>query len=209
MLAKLLLCLALVLSGLLTGCVTQREFRGSTANLKSNGDLTSNTNFLKMSVAGSGVTTNGGNYLVLSLPEENCQLALFYPKLKPYPYYYFKAEVGTNQIHAWQIDLSNQTTNHITVHIDLPPNQTDAWVKRGKTFSRSELAAGVTGSLPASAERLHGQIEMEKKGGEFHINVDLSNENGVKLSGIFDSYRTLWRPLLYPYILIFGPFVAW
>src|ERR1017187_6989792 len=159
---KLILCLALVLSGVLTGCVMQREFRGSTTNLKNDGGQTSISNDLKMTVAGSGITTNGGKYIVFSLPEENCRLVLFYPKMKPD--YYLRAELGTNQIHAWQIMYGDHSTNHTTVREELPQNQTDAWLVRGKQPRSSELASGATGGLPANAERLHGQIEMEKDG---------------------------------------------
>jgi hypothetical protein len=205
---KLILCLALVLSGVLTGYVTHREFSGSTANLKGAGDQTSNANDLKMSVEGSGITTNGGNYIIFSLPQEHCHLVLFYPKMKPYPYYYFRADLGTNQIHGWQIEQSDPSpTNHIVTHINLAPNQTDVWFKRGKTFNRSELKSGIAGGLPADAERLYGQVEMIKDGGEFHITVDLSNENGVKLLGILDSYKEPWPPLVYPFLIIFAPFM--
>jgi hypothetical protein len=204
---KLHLAPALVLSGLLTGCVMHRDFRGSTANLKADGGETSNVNALKMSVASSGVTTNGGNYLVISLPEQNCQLVLFYPKMKLYPYYCLRAEIGTNQIRAWQIEHSQHSTNYVTVSEELPPNQTDVWLKRVKSFNRSELATGVTGGLPVNAERLHGSFEMMKDGGVFHINAHLSGDNGVELSGIFDSYKSLWSPLIpvvVPIMLLFG-----
>jgi hypothetical protein len=201
---KLLLCLALVLSGVLTGCVMQREFRGSATNLKNDGGQTSISNDLKMTVAGSGITMNGGKYIVFSLPEENCRLVLFYPKLKPD--YYLRAELGTNQIHAWQIMYGCYSTNGFTVREELPQNQTDAWLVRGKQPRSSELASGVMGSLPANAERLQGQVEMvtDSKNREFHMNVDLSGDNRVKLLGIFDSYKTLWSPLILPFVLIHG-----
>ena len=205
---KIILCLALVLSGALMGCVTHREFRGSTTNLKGAGDQTSNTNFLKMSVECSGITTNGGNYIVFQLPEENCKLVLFYPKMKPYPYYYFRAKLDTNQIRAWQIEQSDYLTNHIVTTEELPQKQTDVWLVKGKQLNRLRLDFGPEGVLPASAERLHGQIEMvtDSKNREFHVNVDLSNGNGVKLSGIFDSYKELWPPLEIPYMIFVLPF---
>jgi hypothetical protein len=118
-------------------------------------------------------------------------------------------ELGTNQIHAWQVELGYLSTNQIAIREELPPNQTDVWLIRGKPLKRSELVSGVTGSLPVNTERLQGSVEMLKNGGVFHINVHLSGDSGVKLLGIFDSYKALWRPLLYPYILIFGPFVKW
>jgi len=201
---KLILCLALVLSGVLTGCVTHREFSGSTANLKGDGEQTSAINTLKMRVAGSGTTTNGGSYIIFSLPQEHCQLVLFYPKMKPYPYYYLRADLGTNQIRSWQIEQSDPSpTNHVVTNIELPPNQTAVWFKRGKPFSCSELTSGIAGRLPADAERLYGQVEMMKDGGEFHITVDLSNDGGVKLSGIFDSEKEPWRPFWYPLVVIY------
>jgi hypothetical protein len=33
--------------------------------------------------------------------------------------------------------------------------------------------------------------------------VDLSNDGGVKLSGIFDSEKEPWRPFWYPLVVIY------
>ncbi|MGA9779160.1 MAG: hypothetical protein WBS33_12895 [Verrucomicrobiia bacterium] len=207
---KLLLCLALVLSSLLAGCVTQREFRGSTANLKGEGNQTSNTNFLKMSVTGSGVTTNGGNYIVFSLPDQKCRLVLFYPKMKRNQSDYLRAELGTNHTHAWQLTWGYQSTNYILVNEELPQNQTGVWLIRGKQFDWSRLGLGVEGRLPVNAERLIGQIEMVGVGdSEFNFDVDLSGGNGVKLSGIFDSFKKPWALWGYPAVLILGENWSW
>jgi hypothetical protein len=203
--SKLLLCLAFVLGGALTGCVIHREFRGSTANLKGGGEQTAPADFLKMKVASSGVTTNGGNYLVLSLPSQNCQLAFFYPKLKPFQWELVEAEVSSNHTHVQQIEQGMRGTNYVCITVDLPEKQTGVWLIREKQFDRSQLELGPEGDLPAGAERLYGKIELSKDGRVFHVNADLLGENGVKMSGIFDSYKELWTPLVYPAVLIFGP----
>src|SRR5277367_5197601 len=130
--SKLIFCFALVLGIVLSGCVMHREFRGSTANLKGDGGQTSPTNFLKMAVADFGVTTNGGNYIVLSLPEQNCEFVLFYPKLRPYPYDDLRVEIDANGSRAWQILQGYYLTNYISTNLDLPPNQAEAWLTRGK-----------------------------------------------------------------------------
>ncbi len=153
-----------------------------------------------MTVAASGSTTNGGSYLVLSLPEEKCQLAFLFPKIKN-PRYYLKAELGANDIYTQQIEYGIYLTNNISVAEELPKNQTDVWLKRGSPFKNLELVSGVTSNLPAEAERLQGQVELGKDGKEFHITMNLFDDNGVKLSGTFDSYVDAW--FLVPYAVIF------
>ncbi len=202
--SKLLLCLALGLSSLLTGCVTHREFRGSTANLGGE-EQTAPTNFLKVKVAGSGVTTNAGNYLVLSLPSQNCQLAFFYPKLKPFRYDLVEAEINSNHTHAQQVEQGMRGTNYVCITVDLPEKQTGVWLVRRNNSTLHNFELGPMGNLPAGAERLYGQFEWSKDGSAFGINADLASEDGVKISGIFDSYKELWYPLALPGILIFGP----
>lgn len=158
-----------------------------------------------MAVADSGVTTNGSNFIALSLPKQNCELALFYPRLRPYPYDYFRAEIGTNSSRAWQILQGFYLTNYISTNLDLSSNQTEVWLIRGKELSHSWLKRGIAADLPANTERLHGKIGMVKDDGKFHINADLVGSDGTKISGIFDSYKTPSMLWAWPVVLIFGP----
>lgn len=201
---KQLFCVALLLSLALTGCVIHREFRGSTSNLKGDGGQTPPGEFLKMKLANSGITANGGNYITLSLPSQNCELTIFYPKLRPYSYQVFQAQISTNHTHVWQIHyLTNDFHTIWHTNLDLPEKQMAVWIVRGEPLSSSQLKCN--DKLPQNARRLYGQIEMTDTGREFQINVELSNDDGTHLSGIFDSYEEFWGPLAYTIALFVGP----
>ena len=204
--SKLPLCLALVLSIQLAGCVTGGQFRGTAANLNSNGELTSASSGLKMNVACSGITTNGGNYIVLSLPEQNCRLILFYPTMKQHQS--LLMEIGTNHNHTWRFEdqfYCSSPGMEVPCNLNLPA----AWLARGSRLDCSRLVRGLEASLPAKAGRMHGLVEINcANRPEFSAAVDLSDDTGqTKLCGNFDSHKELWSPLVSPTVatmLIFG-----
>jgi hypothetical protein len=200
---KLLLFFALLSSFIFTGCVNWSEFHGMTRNLRGEGNLTSDDTPLKLKVSSSGNTIHGGNYLALYLPQEKCLFIMFYPKIKPlgdkalnpYPDYTFRAEIETNYVRAWQTEGVWRGSNAVTTNIDLPEGYTAVWLVRGKPLRRSVLELG--GGCPTNAEPLFGKIAVTKDG-DYHILAELSNNDGTKISGSFDSDKGLWAPIGLP-----------
>jgi hypothetical protein len=203
---KPILWLALVLSGVLTGCVMDRQFYGTGTNLTGDREQIPLGSHLKMSVASSGDTTNGGRYMVLSLPKQDCWFVLFYPNIKPDPYQFLRVEIGAKQTHVWQYE--GEGTNHRMEELSDGPMQTGTWFVKGKKFDFSRLSLGTSqfGLSVTNSERLHGQLEIGfENHSEFNVNVDLSSDDGTTtFQGEFWSEKSLWPPLVGPAMLIFG-----
>lgn len=176
-----------------------REFDGSTTDLKGEGSKTSVDTPLKLRLSGPGKTADGGNYMVLGLPEQKCQVVFFYPGLRPWPDDCFEAELGTNRVRAWQLKAGYYLTNYIATNVDLPAAQAGVWLVRGKPLRHSQLK--LCGELPVNVDPLYGGIQLQRDGSEFHIDATLSNVDGTTISGSFDSYKTLWEPLMVPAML--------
>jgi hypothetical protein len=165
-----------------------------------------------LKVSSSGNTIKGGNYLALYLPQEKCQFVLFYPKLKPigpkdlnvYPDYNFRADIETNHVHTWQTEGVWQGKNAVTMNVDLPEGYTAVWLVRGKPLRGSVLQLG--GQCATNAEPLFGKIAVQKDG-DYHIMADLSNEDGTKISGSFDSEKGLWAAIGLPLTWMLSPFL--
>jgi hypothetical protein len=203
---KLILCLALVLSGALTGCVMDRQFYGTGTNLTGNREQIPLGSHLKMSIASSGDTTNGGCYMVLSLPKQDCRFVLFYPNIKPKPYQFLRVEIGAKQTHVWQYE--GEGTNYLMEELPDGAKQTGAWFVKGKRFNFPRLSLGASqfGLSVTNSERLRGQLEIVfENHSEFQVNVDLLGDDGTTtLQGEFWNEKSLWPPLAGPAILIFG-----
>jgi hypothetical protein len=203
---KLLLCLALVLGGALSGCVMDRQFYGTGTNLKGKREQIPLGSHLKMSVAGSGDTTNGGRYMVLSLPHQDCWFVLFYPTVGPGQW--LRMEIGAKKSYAWRSEGAG--TSDWMKEVQNGSEQSAAWFVRGKQFDFSRLALGTSqfGLSVTNSEQLRGQVEIGigmNGHSEFDVNVDLSGDDGTTtLQGEFWSYKSLWPPLLGPAMLVFG-----
>ena len=201
-----ILSLALVLCGLLTGCVMDRQFYGTGTNLTGDREQIPLGSHLKMSVASSGENTNGGRYMVLSLPKQDCWFVLFYPNIKPNPYQFLRVEIGAKQIHVWQHE--GDGTNYWMEELPDGAKQTGAWIVKGKRFDFSRLSLGTSqfGLSVTNSERLRGQIEIGLENhSEFDFKVVLSSDDGTTtFQGEFWSEKSLWPPLAGPTMLIFG-----
>ncbi|HEY1790571.1 MAG TPA: hypothetical protein VGJ73_20655 [Verrucomicrobiae bacterium] len=164
---------------------------------------------MKVKVSSSGKTIKGGNYLALYLPQEKCQFVLFYPKvgpvgdkgLNPYPSYSFQADIKTNYVHTWQIEGIWLGTNAVDTNVDLPEGYTAVWLVRGKPLRRSVLE--LDGQYPTNAEPLFGKIGVSMDG-RYGIVAKLSNDDGTKMSGSFDSATALWPPIGLPLVGVIG-----
>jgi hypothetical protein len=184
---KFILCLALALSGLLTGCETEyvSESHGTLTNLK--GDGQSETLQKKSSVEYGTSFKNGWERTAFSLNDQS-QVVLFYPTNK------------LNQVLQWQTESQ----------------QAFAWLVRtqyaGVDRSLFESAQSPSALMFPNSERLHGKIEVGRYDWRhknlFHIGVDLAGDDGAVLKCDFNSYEKskfdanqLW---LDPYLLIFG-----
>jgi hypothetical protein len=202
----------LLSSFIFCGCANWSEFHGATRNLRGDGGLTFEDEPLKLRVSGSGSTINGGNYMALSLPQEKCQIVLFYPKIKPvgdkalnvYPDYVFRADIETNHVHAWQIEGVWRGRNAVSTNVDLPEGHTAVWLVRGKPLRRSVLELG--GQCPTNTVPLFGKIQVQKDG-DYHIVAKLSNDDGTRISGTLDSEKGLWAPIGLPLVWVITPFL--
>jgi hypothetical protein len=194
----------LVFCSLLTSCVTHREFYGSGQNLNNNQQQILVGSHLEMNVSCLGETTNGGRYILFSLPNENSEVVIFYPPLTPDEG--LRAEIGAKQTYAWRVEFAQ--TNSIVEEVTNAHNQMSAWFIEGKQFDCARLVLGVSqfDLSDARRKRLHGQIEIAwSSSAEFRFGVDLSDDEGATiLRGEFVSYKALWKPLVAPAVLIFG-----
>jgi hypothetical protein len=199
-----ILSLALVLYGLLTGCVMDRQFYGTGTNLTGDREQIPLGSHLKMSVASSGDTTNGGRYMVLSLPHQACWLVLFYPTIGPGRG--LRMEIGAKESYAWRRE--GDGTNSWMKKVQNASQQSGAWFVKRKWVDISLLAVGTSqfGLSATNSERLRGQVEIGfENPSEFDVTVDLSSDDcTTTLQGQFWSEKTLWPPLLGPAMLIFG-----
>jgi hypothetical protein len=201
---RVILFLILSLNFTLAGCVTHREFYGTGKNLNGGQEQNSAGSHLKMNVTCSGDTTNGGCYILFSLPKQHSMVVFFYPPLKSNEW--LRAEIGTKLTHVWRTEAAQ--TNSSAKEVRNASYQTGAWFIEDKRFDYSRLTLGASQfNFPdAKCIRLYGQIEMGlRNDAEFEFNTDLCSDDRVTvLQGEFVSYKTLWRPLLLPAMLIFG-----
>jgi hypothetical protein len=183
-----------------------RQFYGTGTNLTGKREQIPLGSHLKMSVAASGDTTNGGRYMVFSLPKQDCRFVLFYPNINSNSYQYLRVEIGAKQIHVWQHE--GDGTNYWMLELPDGAKQTGAWILKGKKFDFSRLSLGTSqfGLSVTNSERLRGQLEIGfENHSEFNVKVDLSSDHGATaLQGEFWSEKSLWPPLAGPAMIIFG-----
>ncbi len=184
---KIILCLALVLSGgLLTGCDTEYvgESHVSITNLHGDGRTETNTNSLDNECSG---LINGKTMMAFSLGNPPCSLVLYYPTN------------NLNQISQLQTDSQ----------------QAYAWLVRTQLDCQTLLSVKTPAALPfPNSEALHGKIEVGKYDWRhknlFHIGVDLAGDDGTVLKGEFNYYdKTKFDPkqlLITPYVIFVLPF---
>ncbi len=168
--------LAALLCLTFSGCVTHREFYGDASNL--DGKLASLPagSHLKMKISGSGAFAGDSRYLVFSLSNPSCIVALAYPQMQP---------------------------DHM-LRADTHSGRITAWLTRNKHADCSWLALGRPPG--AEWLPLHGTVEIIwGDSSRFYVNTDLSDDTGLtSLHGSFASYRTVWSPLVGPAMLMFG-----
>jgi hypothetical protein len=192
---KLILCLALVLSGGLFGCETENIQKSDGHAVNLNGDK--RADMIQMQIAGGGRLKNGNPFAFYSL-NTNSLLVITYPTNNLNQM--LQSETGSHQVYAW-----------------LVRNQSQDW----QQMMRLEKEIASADSLPnlsiSNAEQLHGHVETEQADWRHknlaHVGFDLTGDDGTTLKGEFNSYdktkfdaKQLW---LDPYIIIFGPFVKW
>ena len=186
---KLLLCLALVLSVVLTGCQTEtvQKFQGIGTNLKGDGHTETN---MPMSLTYYGGVKNGRTSTAFSLGDQRCWFLLYYP---------------TNNL--------NQT-----LELQTESQQIYAWLVRTQ-LDDQKFWSVYSPSVPPfpNSEQLHGNVAISQYDWRhknlFHISMDVIGDDGAVIKGEFISYtktkfdaKQLW---LDPYLIIFGPFVNW
>jgi len=184
---RILLCLALILSGGLTGCETESigEGRVSLANLYGDGRIETN-----MVQECSGGLINGKTSTAFSLGSPSCWLLLYYPTNQ------------MNQTSRWQTD-SRQ------VYAWLVRSQLDC-----QTLWSVKTPSALP--FPNS-EPLNGKIEVGeydwRHNNRRYFAFNLTGTNGVVLKVEMNSHtktefdaKQLW---LDPYLIIFGPFLKW
>jgi hypothetical protein len=184
---KLLLCLALVLSGLVTGCETESIHSSRIALTNLNGDGLTKTNG-SVSMECYGGLKNGKTSVAFSL-DSRCWLVLFYPTNKLNQV--LETQTESKQVYAWLVQTQFDCEMLRSVKTPSAP-----------AFPNSEL--------------LHGKVQVAQYDWRhknlFHVGVDLAGGD-VALKCEFNSYdkskfdaKQLW---LDPYLIIFGPFVKW
>ena len=184
---KLLLCLTLVLSGVLTGCETEYVGEGHVSLTNLHGDGRTETNMVEEC---SGGLINGKTSAAFSLGSPPCWLLLYYPTNQ------------LNQTSHWQADSRQAYAWLVRTQLDC---QTLLSVKTPSALPFPK------------AEPLHGTIEVGEYDWRHHnrqyFAFDLTGTNGVVLKWEANSYtktqfdpKQLW---LDPYLIIFGPFVRW
>ena len=186
---KLLLCLALILSGVLTGCETDNVEKNhfTVTNLNSDGRTETYTNSF---ANGSRGLVDGKMLAFFQLNNPSCSLVLYYPTNK------------LNQISEWQVDS----------------RQTYAWLARTQLDGQIWESIKSSSSLPfPNSEPLRGRIQAGefdwRHKNRHYLAFDLTGDTGFAIKGELNSYdrtkfdaKQLW---LDPYLIVFGPFVKW
>jgi hypothetical protein len=187
---KLILCLALVLSGGLFGCETEQigDHHSSTVtNL--NGDGRTETNVPVTMNCGGGLF-NGKTRLAFSLGNPPCWVVLYFP--------------------------TNTLNQPLQVPID--SQQAYGWLVRTQLDCQKLWSVKTPATMPfPHSEPLQGKMEIVqydwRHNNRFHFAWDLTGEDGVAIKGEINNHtkdkfdaKQLW---LDPYLIIFGPFVKW
>ena len=186
---KLLLCLALILSGVLTGCETDNRWKNhfTVTNLNSDGRTETYTNSF---ANGSRGLVDGKMLAFFQLNNPSCSLVLYYPTNK------------LNQISEWQVDS----------------RQTCAWLARTQLDGQIWESIKSSSSLPfPNSEPLRGRIQAGefdwRHKNRHYLAFDLTGDKGFAIKGELNSCdrtkfdaKQLW---LDPYLIVFGPFVKW
>ena len=167
---------ALLLAGC-TGCTTVHNFRGSTVNLKGDGERIPGTDS-KMSVTGSGSAPSGDRYIAFRLRGQNCWLVLFHPPVKSGGF--LRATTCTGDAAAWLVRRKK------------PDCAALAHKGRDAPF------------LTERAERLDGSVELVWRAvTDFDMSVDLCGQTGeTAVHGRLEAYTALWEPLFLPAVLL-------
>ena len=185
---KIILRLALVLCGLVTGCETENIHSSRIALTNLTGDGLTKTN-ASVSMECYGGIKDGKARAAFSL-DGKCWLVLFYPTNKLNQVW--EEQTESKQVYAW-----------------LVRTQFDC-----ETF---RSAKSPSAPLFPDSELLHGKVQVAQYDWRhknlFHVGVDLVGDDNVVLKCEFNSYdkskfdaKQLW---LDPYLIIFGPFVKW
>ena len=186
---KLILCLALVLSGgLFAGCETENieEHHISLANL--HGDGRTETNMIGGGCSGGLIKGKTMASFYVGTPP--CSLVIYYPTNK------------LNQTAQWHTDSE----------------QVYAWLVRTQLNCQALRSVKTPSAIPfPNSEPLHGEIEVGeydwRHNNSHHLAFDLTGDDGIVLKAEFNSHaktrfdpKQLW---LDPYLIFFGPFVKW
>jgi len=186
---KIILCLALVLSGVLTGCETKYigDKHSSTAtNL--HGDGRTETNVTAYLNCGGGLF-DGKTRLAFSLGSPPCWIVLYFP---------------TNQL------------NRI-LQVPMDSQHGFAWLVRTQLECETLWSVKTPAVMPfPNSEPLHGTIEIAqydwRQNNRFHFAWDLAGDDGVALKGEINNHtkdkfdaKQLW---LDPCLIIFAPFMT-
>lgn len=160
-----------------TGCTTVHNFRGSTVNLKGDGDRVPWTDS-SMSVTGSGSGPRDDRYIAFRLGGQKCWLVVFHPCVAPGGF------------------LRTTTS----------PGDAAAWLVRRKQPDCSALAHQGRDApfLTERAERLRGSVEVIwRAANDFDFSVDLSSQTGeTAIKGQLRAYTALWEPLVFPAVVL-------